>query len=93
MKVTKENIQTLEIPDETKTDLLSLFDSIQGKETEITELRQKVPTDSQRIVESVDFERYKAAVAELETLKQELSKKLPDKKGESVWDFFNFFGE
>jgi hypothetical protein len=92
MKLTKEQIQSLGIPDEQKTDLLSLFDSVTAKEGEIESLRKKVPTDSQKVVESVDFDKYTAAVGELETLKQELAKKLPGKESDA-WDFLNPFSD
>lgn len=92
MKLTKEQIQALGIPDEQKTDLLSLFDSVTAKEGEIESLRKKVPTDSQKVVENVDFDKYTAAVNELETLKQELAKKLPG-KSEDWTDFLNPFSD
>lgn len=76
MPILKDKISSLEISDELKADITALFDQISDKETEVTELRKKVPSDSQKVVESVDFEKFEAATKELTTLKEELQKKI-----------------
>ncbi len=76
MKITKSSIAALEISDELKADLTELFGLIDTKQTEVEELRKKVPTDSQKVVESVDFDKFQSATTELEKLKGELAEKL-----------------
>lgn len=87
MKINKDTLTTLEISDELKADLSELFGSIEAKENELVSLRSKVPTDSQKVVESVDFDKYTAAVSELACLKTELQKKLDaNKTTEGIFD-------
>lgn len=76
MPILKDKISALEISDELKADIAALFGQIEAKETEVEGLRKKVPTDSQKVVESVDFEKFEAATKELETLKSDLAKKI-----------------
>ncbi len=81
MSLIKENIDALEIAPELKADIKAIFDQIEGKETELVELKKKVPTDSQKVVESVDFAKYEAATKELDTLKSDLALKLQQEGG------------
>lgn len=83
MKINKDSIASLEIPDDLKADLAELFGSIESKENELATLRTKVPTDSQKVVESVDFDKYTAATKELEQLKLDLQRKLDSQKATS----------
>jgi len=76
MALVKDKIAALEISDELKADILALFEQVSAKETEVENLRKKVPSDSQKVVESVDFEKFEAATKELETLKADLQKKI-----------------
>lgn len=80
MKINKDSIASLEIPDDLKADIAELFGSIESKENELATLRTKVPTDSQKVVESVDFDKYTAAQKELEQLKADLQRKLDSQK-------------
>lgn len=97
MNLKKENIAALQIPDDLKADLLSLFDTIETKESELDKLREKVPTDSQKVVEGVDYDKYLAATEELKTLKEQLAAKLGKEGGQEggsiLTVFSSFFGE
>lgn len=84
MKLTKKDIEAAELVPEVKADILSLFDSVEAKESELTKLRAKVPTDSQRVVDSVDHDKFIAATKELEKLKQEMAAKLQMQPAESA---------
>ncbi len=92
-KLTKDSITALQLDETVKADLLSLFDDITTRENEIKDLRTKVPTDSQKVVNDVDFTKYEAAVKELDTLKQELASKLEKTgdEGESILSAFSQF--
>lgn len=87
MALVKDKINALEVSDEIKAGILELFGQVEAKETEVEGLRKKVPTDSQKVVESVDFERFEAATKELETLKGDLQKKIEVETSakESFW--------
>lgn len=76
MNISRNAIDGLELTPEIKSDILSLFDSIEEKESELTKLRAKIPTDSQRVVENTDYAKFESATAELEKLKQEMAKKI-----------------
>lgn len=76
MPILKDKISALDISDELKADIAALFGQIEAKETEVEGLRKKVPTDSQKVVESVDFEKFETATAELAKLKSDLAKKV-----------------
>lgn len=76
MALIKDKICTLGISDELKADILDLFSEVEAKETEVEGLRKRVPSDSQKVVESVDFEKFEAATKELDILKADLQKKL-----------------
>ncbi len=82
MKINKSSIAALEISEELKADLLELFGMVETKQNEVEELRKKVPTDSQKVVESVDFDKFTAATTELEKLKTELAEKLKNQPSE-----------
>lgn len=75
-KLTKDSISALDLDAAIKTDLLDLFDSITEKENEISSIRAKVPTDSQKVVESVDYDKFTAAQKELGELKARLETEL-----------------
>lgn len=92
MILKREDIDKLELAADVKTNLLGLFDEIATKENEITELRAKTPKDTEKVVSSVDFEKYTAAVNDLDKLKQELAGKITN-QGEhgmlaAFWSFF-----
>lgn len=87
----KADIEALQLDDKIKTDLLSLFEKIETKETELIAIRAKVPTSSQKVVESIDHDKFIAATKELETLKQSMASKLGDKGGEEGDEFLTAF--
>lgn len=87
-KIAKDTITNLEIPEDLKAELIALFGQIDEKENELAKIRTKVPTDSQKVVESVDFDKYQSAVKELERLKSELAKKL--ESNEETEDLFDY---
>lgn len=76
MSLTKTELEKLEIAPELKASILELFGEIETKETALTEMRKKVPTDSQTVVASVDHQKFIEATKELEKLKTELANKL-----------------
>lgn len=79
MKLTRQSLEALEIAPELKADLLALFGDVETKETELTALRAKMPTDSQKIVESVDYAKWQTVTAELEKAKQDLAAAMENK--------------
>lgn len=81
MALTKDKISALEISEELKKDILALFGDIEGKQEEVENLRKKVPTDSQKVVESVDYEKFLVATTELDQMKKDLQKKLETETG------------
>lgn len=91
----KADIEKLELSAEIKSDLLGLFDEIGTKENELATLRAKAPKDTETVVSSVDFEKYKSATAELEKLKTELATKLDStgEQGENLLTMFAGFFE
>lgn len=94
MKITKKDIEGANLAPELATEILSLFDDVKAKETEITGLRAKLPTDSQKVVESVDHQKFLDATAELERLKQEIAAKLESdgsKESDSFLTAFSAF--
>jgi len=76
MKLSKADIEKLELTPELKTDLFSLFDEVESKQKELDKIRAKLPTDSQKVVESVDYDKFQLAQKELESLKNEMASKL-----------------
>lgn len=76
MNLNREKIEELELADEVKNDILSLFDNITEKENEIETLRAKLPTDSQKVVDSVDYDKFQAATNELKALKESMQQKI-----------------
>lgn len=83
MKLTLADLEKLEIAPELKADITELFGLAETKEKEITALRAKIPTDSQKVVSAMDHEKFVAATTELEKLKLEIAAKLEtDKTGE-----------
>jgi type I site-specific restriction endonuclease len=82
MKLNKENVLALKLAPEVEADILALLEGVTTKETELENLRKKVPTDSQKVVEGVDFDKFKAATTELEKLKKELAEKLENQPGQ-----------
>lgn len=80
MKLTKDQIAALVLPDDIKADIIALFSDIEAKQTEVDSIRAKLPKDSQKIVESVDYDKFVAATEELNALKKEMESKL-DKDG------------
>lgn len=75
-KITREQIQGLTVEEPLKIELLGLFDGITEREQTITNLQSKVPKDSQRVVEEVDFQAFTKAQSELAAYKQKLAEKL-----------------
>lgn len=96
MKTDRTKIDALEIPDDLKADLKELFGLIDTKESEINAMKAKVPSDSQKIVEAVDYEKFTAAQAELARLKAELASKVeqaPESEAKSILSAFSAFFE
>jgi predicted nucleic acid-binding Zn-ribbon protein len=94
MKLTTSAVEALDIAPELKADVLALLGDVEKKETELSTIRAKMPTDSQKIVESVDYDKFTAATQELETLKQQLAAKLDgerDGDGDFILDAFRSF--
>lgn len=94
MKIDASKIDSLEISDDLKADLKELFGSISAKETEISGMKAKLPTDSQKVVESVDYDKFVAAQAELARLKTELESKVnqaPAGEGDNILAAFSSF--
>ena len=94
MKLTKEEITKLEIPQETKDGILVLFADIETQQKEVDSIRAKMPKDSQKIVESVDYDKFVAATTELAKLKEEMAAKLNEdggEDGESILSAFASF--
>lgn len=91
MALTKDSIAKLEIGDELKADILALFGNIETHQANLDAMRAKLPTDSQKVVESVDFDKFTAATKELEILKQELADKLAREGGEQGETFLAAF--
>ncbi len=76
MPLVKDKVAALEISDELKADIMELFGQIDAKENEVSSMRGKLPTDSQKVVESTDFEAFEKATKELGELKQKLADKI-----------------
>lgn len=77
MKLTKESLAALaHWNDEEKADVMALFDSIKEKDDTISALKAKEPKDSQKVVESVEYEKLIQAQRERDTLAQQLREKL-----------------
>lgn len=101
MAIKRDQIQSLTVDEPLKIELLGLFDEIGAKEHEISALRSKVPSDSQKVVSDVDFTAYTQAVKELAELRAELAKKAGDAAdkapnlNDETWlaVFSNFFAE
>lgn len=97
MDLNETTINALTIGDDVKAELLKLFGQVKAKETELDKLRAKVPTDSQKVVEGVDHDRFIAATAELQALKDSMKSKLDDnatkKDAPLLAAFSAFFGE
>jgi len=95
MKLTKDAINAMQIEEAIKVDLLALFDEITAKESELAEVKKKTPTDSQTVVEKMDYAKYQADVAELAELKSEMASKIGnEEKGETFLTMFaGFFGD
>lgn len=75
-KLKKSDIENLELTPEIKADILEIFADIENKESELASLRAKIPTDSQKVVESVDYDKFVAAQNELQKLKDEMQQKI-----------------
>jgi len=91
MALTKEALEKLEIAPELKADILALFGDIETKQTEVESMRKRVPTDSQKVVESVDYDKFTAATAELQKMKDELAAKLQREGSEESGTFLAAF--
>ena len=93
-KLTKSDIEKLELAPELKTDILGLFTEIETRSSELETMRSKLPTDSQKVVENIDFEKFQTATAELEKMKTELVQKIPsDEQGGNFLSAFAPFFE
>lgn len=96
MKLTRESLaQIAGWTDDQKADVMSLFDSIAGKDKEIETLKAKAPSDSQKVIESVDYDKLVAAQTERDELARKLREKLESANVETVdpMEAFNaFFG-
>lgn len=94
MKLTKKDIETANLAPELTAEIMSLFDDVEKKESELTKLRAKIPTDSQKVVESVDHDKFLAATKELEELKNKIASKLQEdatEESEGVLSAFSAF--
>lgn len=94
MKLTKDTVASSELPDDIKSDLMELFGLIDTKENELAEIRKKVPTDSQKVVETVDHEKFLAATKELEYLKKKVESALikeGSEEGDTMLSAFRSF--
>ena len=87
----REDIDALTLDPKVKADLFGLFDKITTQETALEDLRKKVPTSSQKVVEGVDHEKFLAATAELQRLKDEMASKIGNKGGEEGEAFLSAF--
>ncbi len=94
MKLNKAAIEALEIAPELKADVLALLGEVETKESELSAIRAKMPTDSQKIVESVDYDKFTKATEELAALKNQIAEKIGQeetKDGEPVLSAFASF--
>jgi len=64
------------LSDDDKANLSALFDETLATEKTLAELRAKVPTDSQTVVDSVEFKKLQETAARNEELKKELAEKM-----------------
>ncbi len=79
MKLTKSDIEKLEMTPELKVDILGMFDEVESKQKELDKIRAKLPTDSQKVVENVDYAKFEQAQKDLEALRNEMASKLAPK--------------
>lgn len=91
MPLTKTDLEKLEIAPELKASILELFGEIETRETALDNMRKKVPTDSQTVVNSVDHTKFLEATKELETLKQKMADKLASDGTEESDNFLYAF--
>lgn len=95
-KVSRETLEKLAgLSDDDRADLLALFDGVKEKDTEIENLRKKMPTDSQTVVETVDFKKLQDTAKEREDLITKLKGRLAEldvKKEEIETDPLAAFG-
>lgn len=74
-KMTAEQIRALNnVPDEQKNDLLSLLTEVDTANAEITKLRKSQPTESQKVVDSVEYAALEKAVKDRDAKIGELEK-------------------
>jgi hypothetical protein len=76
MNINRDAVNALELDDSIKKNLLELFDEIETKENEISAIKAKVPADSQKIVDEVDYKKFQDATKELSLLKEKLAKEI-----------------
>lgn len=87
MKLSRESLATLAgWSDDQKADVLSLFDSVAQKDNEIAKLKENSATDSQQIVDKVEFGKLMAAQKERDELAAKLREKLDSAQVETKAD-------
>ena len=87
MNITRELLQGLkDISDDERNALISIYDGAKAKDEEIEKLRQKQPTDSQTVVEKLEFSKLQNSLKERELLVEELRKKMESISGTTVID-------
>ena len=78
-KVSRESLTKIAgLGDADKADLLALFDETEASEKSLAELRAKIPTDSQTVVDKVEFSKLTETAAHNEKLKGELAEKMEE---------------
>lgn len=78
-KVKRETLTALAgLSDAERADLLALFDEAVETERTLEGLRTRVPTDSQAVVDKVEFDKLKETAVRNEELKAELAAKMEE---------------
>jgi hypothetical protein len=86
-KLKRETLETLAgIGDADRANILALFDECAETEIALAGLRAKVPTDSQKVVDSVEFDKLKETAAKNEELKKQLAEQMERFKLDSTLD-------
>jgi hypothetical protein len=87
MKLSRETLATLAgWTDDQKADVLALFDTVKAKDDEISRLKTVTASDSQQIVDKVEFSKLMQAQTERDQLAQKLREKLDSANVETETD-------
>lgn len=97
MAITKEKLDLLKDLDPTdKAEILGLIDGVKTKDSEIAELKKKVPSDAHEIVAKTDHAKLKSTIEERDKKIQELDTKLSEltskKQSNGFPDIFDLIG-